>query len=226
MDHRWITFRSLVEPLKKDSLEGTKAKKRRKEDRGGAVTRWRRQHVGACCGWAAATALMPAWGSESRPSTLSGLLEARGHQVLWKAGAECREEQELERGPQSERGAFSLLCTPFPAACAAGGCITRGFALAHLRQRGKQSLEEKRMGGRSEKANDLIFPYLTKVPVNNLCTHRTSVRFLLSHFKIWLQGMSLEAQWLRLCFCSREHGFDPWTGSYDPTCCVLQRKQY
>lgn len=52
------------------------------------------------------------------------------------------------------------------------------------------------------------------------------VRFLLSHFKIWLEGMSLEAQWLRLCFCSREHGFDPWTGNYDPMCCVLQRKQF
>lgn len=50
MDHRWNTLSSLVESLEKDSTEGTKAKKRRKEDRGGAVTRWRRKHVDACCG--------------------------------------------------------------------------------------------------------------------------------------------------------------------------------
>ena len=48
-----------------------------------------------------------------------------------EGGAECHEEQELERGPQSERGAFSLLCTPFPTVFAEEGCITRGFALSH-----------------------------------------------------------------------------------------------
>ena len=108
-----------------------KSQEKKKEDRGGAVTRWRRKHVDACCGWAAVTASMPAWGWESRPSTVSGLLGAWWNQVLWKAGAECHEEQELERGPQSERGAFSLLCTPFPTAFAEDGCITRGFALSH-----------------------------------------------------------------------------------------------
>lgn len=51
-----------------------------------------------------------------------------------------------------------------------------------LRQCGKQSLEEKRVGGRSEKANDLLFPYLTKVPVNKLCTHRSSSKIFIVSF--------------------------------------------
>ena len=31
-------------------------------------------------------------------------------------------------------------------------------------------------------------------------------------------GTSLVVQWLRIHLPMRGHGFDPWSGNYDPTC--------
>lgn len=47
---------------------------------------------------------------------------------------------------------------------------------------GNKSLEEKRMGGHSEKANDLLLPCFIKVPVDELCTHRTSSEIFIVSF--------------------------------------------
>ena len=226
MDHRWNTLSSLVESLEKDSTEGAKAKKRRRKTV--AVL----SHVGAGSTWMRVVAEQQ-WqprcppGAESPdPARSRACLEpgdtrccGRRGRVPWRAGVRERSAEwtgslqpALHTFPHSVRWGWLY----YPWLCSLPPCGSVGNS--PWRRNAWEAAVKRPMTSYS--------PTLQRCQWISSAHTEVPVRFLLSHFKIRLEGMSLEAQWLRLCFCSREHGFDPWTGNYDPMCCVLQRKQF
>ena len=131
-----------------------------------------------------------------RVQTQHGLGPARAPGVV-EGRAECREKRELERGPQRERGAFNLLCAPFP--------TVRCRWLYYPRLCSPATVREIVSGGETHgrpqwKGQRPLTPLLYKGASGwALHTQNFQWDFYCLILKYDWTGTSLEAQWLRLC---------------------------